>query len=149
MLYVSFLIIILFLFLDLLFYVPIYINIYIDRDSFYLSLYSLFIVRVDNKKNINLLKNKLDLNKLKTTRKEDLEMIKSIKIDRIYLRVPRGLSYHYSYVFYPLYSLNISKIVDYKIDDKFKLYTKVKMNLVNIVFEFLKIRRMKNERTSN
>ena len=149
MLYVSYLILVFALLIDLIFYVPIYINIYFDSNNVYLYVYSLVIIKLDKKNNKNLLKNKIDFNKIKQTNKEDLKIIKSISIDKLYIRMPEILSYQYSYIIYPLYNLNTIEKIDYKVNSNFKLYLRVKMNLFNIIYKLIEIRRLKNERTSN
>lgn len=149
MLYASYLILVFVLLIDLIFYVPIYINIYYDNQHAYFYIYSLMIIKIDKYNNKNLMKNKIDMKKFKDANKEDLKIIQSITIDKIFLRIPEMISYQYSYIIYPLYNLNLIKTFDYKLADEFKLYIKVKMNIVNILHKLIQIRRIKNERTSN
>ena len=116
---------------------------------YYLFIFSLMIIKIDKYNNKNLMKNKIDMKKFKDANKEDLKIIQSITIDKIFLRIPEMISYQYSYIIYPLYNLNLIKTFDYKLADEFKLYIKVKMNIVNILYKLIQIRRIKNERTSN
>ena len=149
MLYASYLILVFVLLIDLIFYVPIYINIYYDNQHAYFYIYSLMIIKIDKYNNKNLMKNKIDMKKFKDANKEDLKIIQSITIDKIFLRIPEMISYQYSYIIYPLYNLNTIEKVDYKVNNNFKLYLRVKMNLFNIIYKIIEIRRLKNERTSN
>lgn len=150
MLYIVVLILLLILIIDLLLYVPIRFHIYQSNECFYIYSYGLPIIKIDEKSHLNILENKIDVNKVIDTESSNLKIIKEIKIDKIFIRINKELTYTYSYIFYPLLSLdNIFKVVDYKICDSNKFYISFNFKLVNIILKIIQARRKKNEGTSN
>lgn len=150
MLYIVILILLLILIIDLLLYVPIRFHIYQSNECFYVYFFGLPIIKIDEKSHLNILENKIDVNKVIDTDSSNLKIIKEIKIDKIYIRINKELTYTYSYIFYPLLSLdNIFKVVDYKICDSNKFYISFNFKLVNIILKIIQARRKKNEGTSN
>ncbi len=75
MLYFLSLILVLIVFIDILFYVPIKIHIYNDSHSFYLFCYSLPIIKIDNNTNLNLLENKISLDNIYSADNMDLQIM--------------------------------------------------------------------------
>ncbi len=149
--YLSYLLLVLVLLVDLIFYVPLKIHIYLDKESIYFYLFSLPILSIDKKRNINLIKNKISLDQVLNTKKEDLKIIETIKVTNIYVAINVATANQYAPFLYPLLSLNyFTKRFNLKIKNKNKLYVTVKITIVNLLHEIIIIRRLKrNERTSN
>lgn len=150
MIYFSYIILLIVLLLDLIFYTPVYIHFYYDKKALYVSLYSFFIIRIDKTNKINKLKNKIEISKIKNADKDKLKLIESIKISKILISVPKEKTYEYSYIFNSLYYINdLTDKIDYKIEDNLKVYFKVELKGISIIKKLVEIRRVKNERTSN
>ena len=82
MLYISFIILIIAFLIDVIFYIPLYIYFYFDSKSIYLYIYSFPLLKIDNQNNINRLKNMINIEKIKETKKEDLKIINSFNINK-------------------------------------------------------------------
>lgn len=122
--------------INFLFYIPILIHLYLDEKNIYLSLFSIFLIKIDDKDNINLLKNKIDINK---SNKSDYKVINQIIINKIYICVVNDIAIKYPYIIYPLFSIN-SKKINFQIDNKNKFYICLKIKLVNILYSLIKER---------
>jgi hypothetical protein len=136
------------LIVDLLFYVPIKIHFYIDSSSIYLYVFTLKIIYKDDFKDINLLKDKITINKIKESDKEDIKVINSFKIKKINVSINAKLSLKYCYILYPLLMVNNDHIT-VNLNKSNKLYILIELKLANLLKEIIKIRRLKHERTSN
>lgn len=134
--------------IDLLFYVPIKIHIYYDKNSFYLYVFAISILHIDNNKYINKLVNKIKVAELKKSKK-DIKVLKKIKIKEIKLSLKKDLAYKYPYIVYPLLALDGNLNISYKIEEKNVIYIKIELLLINCLLELIKQRSKKNERTSN
>lgn len=143
-------ILILVILIDLILYIPLKFHMYQDSNCIYLYFYSLPIIKIDNNSNFNMLKGKVNIDKVIDTDKEDLKIINSFKIEKIYIRINKNNALENANVFYPLLSINnLITILDYDISYKTKFYSIVSFKLSNIIFKLLTIRRNKSERTSN
>lgn len=150
MLFLAILLLIFALLFDLMFYVPLTIHIYFDNNRIYIGLFSIDIIKIDSESNINRLKNKISLQKIFESEKEDLKIIESLSINKIILRLKKEQISRYAYVFYPLLTINkINQKIDYQIASENKLYMKVNVKIVNVLMKKIQIRRLKNERASN
>lgn len=136
------------LIVDLLFYVPIKIHFYIDSSSIYLYVFTLKIIYKDDFKDINLLKDKITINKIKESDKEDIKVINSFKIKKINVSINAKLSLKHCYILYPLLMVNNDHIT-VNLNKSNKLYILIELKLANLLKEIIKIRRLKHERTSN
>ena len=81
------------LIIDLLFYVPLKIHFFIDSSSIYLYLFTFKIIYKDDFKDFNLLKDKITINKIKESDKEDIKIIKSFKIKKLHTSIDKKLSF--------------------------------------------------------
>ena len=148
--YISYIVLIITFIIDFIFYVPLIMHCYIDEKRIYMYLYTIPIIVIDKEKKINKLKNKVSLEKLLSASKEDFKIVESFAIKRIIIALNKFKAYEYANIIYPLISIDyLSNRFDFKIENNFKSYIKVSVNLVNIIFKLLSIRRLKNERTSN
>ena len=134
--------------IDLLFYVPIKIHIYYDKNCFYLYIFAISILHIDNNKNINKLTNKIKLEEIKKS-KNNIKILKKIKIKELKISLKKELPYKYPYIAYPLLALDGNLNISYKIDKKNIAYIKIELVLINFLLELIKQRSNKNERTSN
>jgi len=136
------------LIIDLLFYVPLKIHFYIDSSSIYLYLFIFKIIYKDDFKDFNLLKDKITINKIKESDKEDIKIIKSFKIKKLYVSINERLSIKYCYLLYPLLMVN-NDYITVNLNKDNQLYILIELKLANLLKEIIKIRRIKHERTSN
>lgn len=136
------------LIIDLLFYVPLKIHFYIDSSSIYLYLFTFKIIYKDDFKDFNLLKDKITINKIKESDKEDIKIIKSFKIQKLYVSINERLSIKYCYLLYPLLMVNNDNIT-VNLNKDNQLYILIELKLANLLKEIIRIRRIKHERTSN
>jgi len=136
------------LIIDLLFYVPLKIHFYIDSSSIYLYLFTFKIIYKDDFKDFNLLKDKITINKIKESDKEDIKIIKSFKIKKLYVSINERLSIKYCYLLYPLLMVN-NDYITVNLNKDNQLYILIELKLANLLKEIIKIRRIKHERTSN
>ena len=83
MIYLTTIVFILVLLINLLFYIPLIIHIYVDKDILSIYLFAIPIFVISDNKTINLLKNKISIDQLLNASKIDLKMIEAIKIDEI------------------------------------------------------------------
>lgn len=136
------------LIIDLLFYVPLKIHFYIDSSSIYLYLFTFKIIYKDDFKDFNLLKDKITINKIKESDKEDIKIIKSFKIKKLHTSIDKKLSLKYCYFLYPLLMVN-NDYITINLNKNNQLYILIELKLANLLKEIIKIRRIKHERTSN
>lgn len=136
------------LIIDLLFYVPLKIHFYIDSSSIYLYLFTFKIIYKDDFKDFNLLKDKITINKIKESDKEDIKIIKSFKIKKLHTSIDKKLSLKYCYLLYPLLMVN-NDYITINLNKDNQLYILIELKLANLLKEVIKIRRIKHERTSN
>ncbi len=136
------------LIIDLLFYVPLKIHFYIDSSSIYLYLFTFKIIYKDDFKDFNLLKDKITINKIKESDKEDIKIIKSFTIKKLYVSINESLSIKYCYLLYPLLMVN-NDYITVNLNKDNQLYILIELKLANLLKEIIKIRRIKHERTSN
>lgn len=136
------------LIIDLLFYVPLKIHFYIDSSSIYLYLFTFKIIYKDDFKDFNLLKDKITINKIKESDKEDIKIIKSFKIKKLHTSIDKKLSLKYCYLLYPLLMVN-NDYITINLNKNNQLYILIELKLANLLKEVIKIRRIKHERTSN
>lgn len=136
------------LIIDLLFYVPLKIHFYIDSSSIYLYLFTFKIIYKDDFKDFNLLKDKITINKIKESDKEDIKMIKSFKIKKLYVSINESLSIKYCYLLYPLLMVN-NDYITVNLNKDNQLYILIELKLANLLKDIIIIRRIKHERTSN
>lgn len=136
------------LIIDLLFYVPLKIHFYIDSSSIYLYLFTFKIIYKDDFKDFNLLKDKITINKIKESDKEDIKIIKSFKIKKLHTSIDKKLSLKYCYLLYPLLMVN-NDYITINLNKNNQIYILIELKLVNLLKEIIKIRRIKHERTSN
>ena len=149
MIYLTTIVFILVLLINLLFYIPLIIHIYVDKDILSIYLFAIPIFVISDNKTINLLKNKISIDQLLNASKIDLKMIEAIKIDEIKVSINYEFANQDAQYIYPLVALNNIYKINFKINDKTSLYIKTKITLVNILLELITIRRMKkNERKS-
>lgn len=134
--------------IDLLFYVPIKIHIYYDKNSFYFYIFAISILHIDNNKYINKFVNKIKIDELKKSKK-DIKVLKEIKIKELKLSLKEEFAYKYPYIVYPLLALDGNLNFSYKIEEKNVIYIKIELLLINCLLELIKQRSKKNERTSN
>lgn len=150
---------IIFIIIDLLFYIPIHVQVLIADDLVGIYIFSIPIFLVTEKKIVNLLKNKISIQKLKYADKEDVKYIESIRIEEIRLNytflehMPMALHYIYPCLGI-LKSFNKSLLknkIQFSCDKKKKyyLYAKVSLKIARVVKYYFIIRRIKHERTSN
>ena len=66
---------------------PIKIHIYNDCNAFYLYFYSLPIIKIDKRTNFNLLENKISIDNIYRADNNDLQLMKSVKINKIFIRI--------------------------------------------------------------
>ncbi len=150
MLYTALLILICVLILDLVFYIPIIIHGYYDKNNIYLYIYSLPIFVISGNKQVNLLKNKFSLEKILKTSSDDLKIIETINISRMNIQIKREFANKYSYIFYPLiYQISFINNLNYSIKKENSFYIKINVKILNLIKQIIKIRRLKNERTPN
>lgn len=143
MFYISIVILLLILCIDLFFYLPIKVYFYADSRHFYLYCFSLPIIAIDQNKEINILKNKMDLNQLGKPKKEDLKIIKTIHLKKINIAFPILYANTNMQYIYPLLSLNVFNKFDITIKNKGYLYFNIDIKIVNIIYEIIMIRRNK------
>lgn len=136
------------LIIDLLFYVPLKIHFYIDSSSIYLYLFTFKIIYKDDFKDFNLLKDKITINKIKESDKEDIKIIKSFKIKKLHTSIDKKLSLKYCYLLYPLLMVN-NDYITINLNKNNQMYILIELKLANLLKEIIKIRRIKHERTSN
>ena len=136
------------LIIDLLFYVPLKIHFYIDSSSIYLYLFTFKIIYKDDFKDFNLLKDKITINKIKESDKEDIKIIKSFKIKKLHTSMDKKLSLKYCYLLYPLLMVN-NDYITINLNKNNQMYILIELKLANLLKEIIKIRRIKHERTSN
>lgn len=136
------------LIIDLLFYVPLKIHFFIDSSSIYLYLFTFKIIYKDDFKDFNLLKDKITINKIKESDKEDIKIIKSFKIKKLHTSIDKKLSLKYCYLLYPLLMVN-NDYITINLNKNNQLYILIELKLANLLKEIIKIRRIKHERTSN
>lgn len=136
------------LIIDLLFYVPLKIHFYIDSSSIYLYLFTFKIIYKDDFKDFNLLKDKITINKIKESDKEDIKIIKSFKIKKLHTSINESLSIKYCYLLYPLLMVN-NDYITINLNKNNQIYILIELKLANLLKEIIKIRRIKHERTSN
>lgn len=136
------------LIIDLLFYVPLKIHFFIDSSSIYLYLFTFKIIYKDGFKDFNLLKDKITINKIKESDKEDIKIIKSFKIKKLHTSIDKKLSLKYCYLLYPLLMVN-NDYITINLNKNNQIYILIELKLANLLKEVIKIRRIKHERTSN
>ena len=136
------------LIIDLLFYVPLKIHFFIDSSSIYLYLFTFKIIYKDDFKEFNLLKDKITINKIKESDKEDIKIIKSFKIKKLHTSIDKKLSLKYCYLLYPLLMVN-NDYITINLNKNNQIYILIELKLANLLKEVIKIRRIKHERTSN
>ena len=136
------------LIIDLLFYVPLKIHFFIDSSSIYLYLFTIKIIYKDDFKDFNLLKDKITINKIKESDKEDIKIIKSFKIKKLHTSIDKKLSLKYCYLLYPLLMVN-NDYITINLNKNKQIYILIELKLANLLKEVIKIRRIKHERTSN
>lgn len=136
------------LIIDLLFYVPLKIHFYIDSSSIYLYLFTFKIIYKDDFKDFNSLKDKITINKIKESDKEDIKIIKSFKIKKLYASINKSLSIKYCYLLYPLLMVN-NDYITVNLNKDNQLYILIELKLANLLKDIIIIRRIKHERTSN
>lgn len=136
------------LIIDLLFYVPLKIHFYIDSSSIYLYLFTFKIIYKDDFNDFNLLKDKITINKIKESDKEDIKIIKSFKIKKLHTSIDKKLSLKYCYLLYPLLMVN-NDYITINLNKNNQIYILIELKLANLLKEIIKIRRIKHERTSN
>lgn len=136
------------LIIDLLFYVPLKIHFFIDSSSIYLYLFTFKIIYKDDFKDFNLLKDKITINKIKESDKEDIKIIKSFKIKKLHTSIDKKLSLKYCYLLYPLLMVN-NDYITINLNKNNQIYILIELKLANLLKEVIKIRRIKHERTSN
>ncbi|MBQ4061030.1 MAG: hypothetical protein IJD46_03275 [Bacilli bacterium] len=148
MIQVAYFLLIFVLIIDLLFYVPLKIHFYIDSSSIYLYLFTFKIIYKDDFKDFNLLKDKITINKIKESDKEDIKIIKSFKIKKLHTSIDKKLSLKYCYLLYPLLMVN-NDYITINLNKNNQMYILIELKLANLLKEIIKIRRIKHERTSN
>lgn len=150
MLYVAYIVLALVLLIDLIFYVPIKIFFYISQKEVYLYIFTFPLIKLNDNEKINKLENKIRIDNILKTKKEDFKIIKTIKIEKLMINLDRNIANKYPYIYYFLLSINnYFDYLDYVITNENKLYLKVNIKIVNIIAQLIKTRRTKNERTSN
>lgn len=145
-----YIVLILVLLVDLVLYIPLKLHIYQDNQCVYIYFYSLQIIKIDKQSHFNILKNKISIDNIIDSDKEDLKVINSINIELIYIRLNENTTLEHAQFLYPLLIINdVINIVDYKISYKTKFYIRISFKLSNLIFKLITIRRNKIERTSN
>lgn len=150
---------ILFIIIDLLFYIPILIHILIADDLVGVYIFSIPIFYVTPQKTINHLRNKISIENLKYADKEDMKYIESIAIEEIHINTTFiDPSHEYSYIWYPLLGIfadlntNIFKnkmTIEHNQQKKYHFYLKMHVKIARVIKYYFIIRRLKHERTSN
>ncbi len=150
MIYVSYLLLIIVFLIDVIFYLPIKVHIFMQKNEFYLYLYSFPLVALGTIKKINRLKNKLDLSKLSKPKKEDIGIIEAIHLHQLNICIPYQIANQKAYLFYPLLALNnIHKNYKIKITSKGHFYICIHVQIVNIIKEIIIIRRSQKNAKPN
>ena len=150
MLYISYITLIIAFLIDVIFYIPLYIYFYFDSKRIYLYIYTFPIIKLDEVNNINRLKNMISIEKIKETKKEDLKIINSFNINKIICFIDFNILNKCSFILYPLMTINnLQNKVKLYNSTQNKIYISIKLTIVNILYELIKIRRIKSERKSN
>ena len=150
MLYISYITLIIAFLIDVIFYIPLYIYFYFDSKRIYLYIYTFPIIKLDEVNNINRLKNMISIEKIKETKKEDLKIINSFNINKIICFIDFNILNKCSFILYPLLTINnLQNKVKLYNSTQNKIYISIKLTIVNILYELIKIRRIKSERNSN
>ena len=150
MLYISYITLIIAFLIDIIFYIPLYIFFYFDSKRIYLYIYTFPIIKLDEVNNINRLKNMISIEKIKETKKEDLKIINSFNINKIICFIDFNILNKCSFILYPLTTINnLQNKVKLYNSTQNKIYISIKLTIVNILYELIKIRRIKSERKSN
>ena len=150
MLYISYITLIIAFLIDVIFYIPLYIYFYFDSERIYLYIYTFPIIKLDEVNNINRLKNMISIEKIKETKKEDLKIINSFNINKIICFIDFNILNKCSFILYPLLTINnLQNKVKLYNSTQNKIYISIKLTIVNILYELIKIRRIKSERKSN
>ena len=150
MLYISYITLIIAFLIDVIFYIPLYIYFYFDSKRIYLYIYTFPIIKLDEVNNINRLKNMISIEKIKETKKEDLKIINSFNINKIICFIDFNILNKCSFILYPLLTINnLQNKVKLYNSTQNKIYISIKLTIVNILYELIKIRRIKSERKSN
>ena len=150
MLYISYITLIIAFLIDVIFYIPLYIYFYFDSNRIYLYIYTFPIIKLDEVNNINRLKNMISIEKIKETKKEDLKIINSFNINKIICFIDFNKLNKCSFILYPLTTINnLQNKVKLYNSTQNKIYISIKLTIVNILYELIKIRRIKSERKSN
>ena len=150
MLYISYITLIIAFLIDVIFYIPLYIYFYFDSNRIYLYIYTFPIIKLDEVNNINRLKNMISIEKIKETKKEDLKIINSFNINKIICFIDFNILNKCSFILYPLLTINnLQNKVKLYNSTQNKIYISIKLIIVNILYELIKIRRIKSERKSN
>ncbi len=150
---------ILFILIDLLFYIPIIIHIYISQNCFGIYIFSIPIFYVSHAKTKNLLKHKISIEKLKNADPINIKYIESIAIDRIQVNaIFIDRMAEKALFIYPILGIlksldenifNQKLIIEKNLKKEYYFYLKMQIKIARIVKYYFIIRRLKSERTSN
>ena len=143
---------ILFILIDLLFYIPIIIHIYISQNCFGIYIF------VSHAKTKNLLKHKISIEKLKNADPINIKYIESIAIDRIQVNaIFIDRMAEKALFIYPILGIlksldenifNQKLIIEKNLKKEYYFYLKMQIKARIVKYYFI-IRRLKSERTSN
>lgn len=154
-LYIIFIII---LFVDVLFYIPLKFHILISKDEFAIYFFNIPLVLISSQKKINRLKNKIPPIDFKNIDTADIKYIEAINLEKLYINFDmQNLNYQFYPFLYPFLGLilNANELIDktdlkinIKTTQDYYLYCLIEIKLAKLIEEHLIVRRIKNERTS-
>ncbi len=150
---------ILFIIIDLLFYIPILIHILVAEDLVGIYVFSIPIFYVTPQKTINRLKKKISIKNLKYADKEDIKYIESIAIEKVKINTSFISQWNdKSYLWYPFFGIlqdlnaNIFKNkmqIEHQKQNQYIFYCQMHVKIARVIKYYFIIRRLKHERTSN
>lgn len=147
-----------FIVIDLIFYIPMFVNVLIAEDKFAIYFFSIPIIYIDESKTINHLKNKISIQQLKNADPEDVKYIESLKIEKVILNYTfidkKDLFFYYIrpilYMF-KSFDLDNRLSIIYNSNINYYFYAKISFKIARVLKFYFIIRRIKQrrERTSN
>ncbi len=147
-----------FIVIDLIFYIPMFVNVLIAEDKFAIYFFSIPIIYIDESKTINHLKNKISIQQLKNADPEDVKYIESLKIEKVILNYTfidkNDLFFYYIrpilYMF-KSFDLDNRLSISYDSNINYYFYAKISFKIARVLKFYFIIRRIKQrrERTSN
>lgn len=147
-----------FIVIDLIFYIPMFVNVLIAEDKFAIYFFSIPIIYIDESKTINHLKNKISIQQLKNADPEDVKYIESLKIEKVILNytfIDKNDLFFYCIrpILYMFKSFDLDNrlSISYDSNINYYFYAKISFKIARVLKFYFIIRRIKQrrERTSN